>query len=159
VTDFCDGERAAFRATSWSSLRPLVQKYLVFLGMAAEPVRDHLALLLLALLASAPGHGYQLIHELGRRSGGFLKVPEGSIYPALHRLEEARLIRSHTTRTDGRRVRTYEITARGKRELRKQRDRWRRFASAVEGVLREELICRRGETRCAVLPTAVSRHF
>ncbi len=105
--------------------------------MLPGPARDHLALLLLALLASGPGHGYGLIAELGRRSGGFLTLPGGSIYPALHRLEEGGLIRSRSVNAGGRGRRIYEITARGKRELARQRQDWWRFASAVEGVLRE----------------------
>ncbi len=105
--------------------------------MGTARVRDHLALLLLAVLGSGPGHGYGLIADLRRRSGGFLNLPEGSVYPALHRLEEARLVRSRPADTAGRRRRTYEITARGKWELAKQRQDWLRFASAVEGVLRE----------------------
>ncbi len=105
--------------------------------MSAALVRDHLAMLLLALLGSGPGHGYGLIAELRRRSDGFLNLPDGSIYPALHSLEEARLVRSRPADSGGRRRRTYEITARGKRELAKQRQDWWQFAGAVEGVLRE----------------------
>ncbi len=72
--------------------------------MRAALVRDHLALLLLALLGSGPGHGYGLIVELRRRSSGFLNLPEGSIYPALHRLEAARLVRSRPADRGGRRA-------------------------------------------------------
>ncbi len=82
--------------------------------MGAAPVRDHLSLLLLALLGSGPAHGYSLMVELRSRSSGFLNLPEGSIYPALHSLEEARLVRSRQAYSGGRRRRTYEITARGK---------------------------------------------
>ena len=105
--------------------------------MPAELVRDRLALLLLARLASDPSHGYGLIAELRRRSGGFLQLPEGSIYPALHRLEERGLIRSRPVYSRGRGRRIYEIRARGKRELARGRQDWGRFASGVEGVLRE----------------------
>ncbi len=72
-----------------------------------------LGLLLLALLAAGPGHGYGLIAELRGRSGGFLRPPAGSIYPALHQLEESGLIRSRTA-IRGRERRTNEITAGGK---------------------------------------------
>lgn len=105
--------------------------------MSAGLVRDHLGLLLLALLGVGPGHGYGLIAELRRRSNGLRNLPEGSVYPALHSLEEARLVRSRPADNGGRRRRTYQITARGNRELAKQRQAWWHFAGAVDGVLRE----------------------
>ncbi len=82
--------------------------------MPADLVRGRLDLMLLALLASRPGHGYGLIGELRTRSGGFLELPEGSIYPALHRLEQAGLIAGRSGNTQGRQRRVYHITRPGK---------------------------------------------
>ncbi len=125
--------------------------------MSAGLVRDHLGLLLLALLAAGPGHGYGLIAELRGRSGGFLRLPAGSIYPALHQLEESGLIRSRTPAIRGRERRTYEITARGERELAKRRQEWWRLASAVEGVLREDRIRFSASHEAAVAQRSTAR--
>lgn len=103
--------------------------------MPANVVRGRLDLLLLAILSSQPGHGYWLIGELGRRSTGFLTLPERSIYSALHRLEGKGFISGRSANTQGRGRRVYEITQDGKAELRKRQREWRRFVRAVEAVL------------------------
>lgn len=82
--------------------------------MAADLERGRLDLMPLALLASGPGHGYGLIGELRRRSGGFLELPEASLYPALHRLEQAGLIAGRSANTQGRGRRVYRSTPVGK---------------------------------------------
>ncbi len=105
--------------------------------MPADLVRGRLDLMLLAVLASGPGHGYGLIGELRRRSGGFLELPEGSMYPALHRLEQTGLIAGRSANIQGRGRRVYHLTRDGKAELSRQRRDWWRLASAVEGVLRD----------------------
>lgn len=70
-------------------------------------------------------------------SGERLRVEEGSLYPALHRMEEAGLIRgAWTTKDNGRRLRVYDLTARGRRELAKEESRWTAVATAVQRVLR-----------------------
>jgi len=70
--------------------------------MPVDVVRGRLDLLLQALLASGPGHEYGLIGELRGCSGGFLKLSKGSIYPALHHLEQTGLIKSRSANTHGR---------------------------------------------------------
>lgn len=102
--------------------------------MRAEALKGHLDGLILAVLAAAPLHGYAVIEELKRRSGGELELPEGTVYPALHRLEGAGLLSSAWSE-GARRRRVYELTARGRRELGARRTEWRRFAGAVESVL------------------------
>src|SRR5215475_4530915 len=97
-------------------------------------VRGHLDVMLLAILSDAPAHGYAIIEELRRRSGGAFELPEGSIYPALHRLEQEGLLAS-TWSHDGRRRRVYELTRRGRRQLEVRRQAWRRFGEAVDRVL------------------------
>ena len=69
----------------------------------AESLRGHLDLLLLAALRPGPAHGYAIIEELRRRSGGTFDLPEGTIYPALHRLERQGLIESEWSDASGRR--------------------------------------------------------
>lgn len=94
-------------------------------------------MLLLAALASGPAHGYALSAELRRRSDGLFAIVEGSLYPALHRLEAAGLVASSTETIDGRRRRRYELTADGKAALNEEMRSWEMFKACVDGVLRE----------------------
>jgi PadR family transcriptional regulator PadR len=104
--------------------------------MRGEALRGHLDLLLLAAVRARPAHGYVIIENLRLRSGGILNLPEGTVYPALHRLERAGLLKSRWSEASGRRRRTYEVTERGITELRAQEQDWREFSRAVEGVLK-----------------------
>jgi DNA-binding PadR family transcriptional regulator len=99
------------------------------------PVRDHLDGLLLAVLAAGPAHGYAVIEELRRRSGDAFDVPEGTVYPALHRLEHAGLVASRWATAGGRRRRVYRLTRKGRDALTRERLNWAGFAKAVEAVL------------------------
>src|SRR3954452_22652163 len=104
--------------------------------MKAEALRGHLDLLLLSALdESGPQHGYILIGELRERSGGAFDLPEGTVYPALHRLERSGLLTSHWTVAGGGRRRGYELSRKGKRVLADERRAWRDFARGVELVL------------------------
>jgi PadR family transcriptional regulator, regulatory protein PadR len=105
--------------------------------MRADQLRGHVGMLLLAALASGPAHGYALSGELRRRSGGRLAIVEGSLYPALHRLEAAGLVASSTEDIDGRRRRRYELTADGKTALKDEMRSWEMFKACVDDVLRE----------------------
>jgi PadR family transcriptional regulator PadR len=98
-------------------------------------VRGHLELLVLASLSSAPSHGYALIEFLERLSGGAFELAEGSLYPVLHKLEHAGLVRSSWDRESGRRRRIYRITSSGRRELDERSRRWRAIRDAVDAVL------------------------
>jgi PadR family transcriptional regulator, regulatory protein PadR len=99
-----------------------------------EP-RGHLDGMLLAVLADEPAHGYAVAQALKARSTGVFDLPEGTIYPALHRLERAGLLASSWASEAGRRRRVYRLTRRGRREVAAARAQWRRFASAVEAVM------------------------
>ncbi|MGH3144020.1 MAG: PadR family transcriptional regulator, partial [Gaiellales bacterium] len=77
----------------------------------------HVDGLILAVLADGPRHGYAVIEELRRRSDGVLDFPEGTIYPALYKLEAASAVASSWTVADGRRRRVYRLTAAGRRQL------------------------------------------
>ena len=103
--------------------------------MRAETLKGHLDFLLLAILAAEPAHGYRIIDELKRRSGGAFELPEGTVYPALHRLEEGGLVASTWADSSGRRRRVYRLTARGRRRLAGARRDWQSFARAVEAVV------------------------
>lgn len=103
--------------------------------MRAESLKGHLDALILAVLADGPLHGYAIIEKLKRRSEGALELPEGTVYPALHRLEAAGLLCSEWSEGEGRRRRVYELTRGGRRELGERRTEWHAFARAVEAVL------------------------
>jgi PadR family transcriptional regulator PadR len=99
--------------------------------MNGEALKGHLELLLLAVLAEGPAHGYAVIEALRRRSGGLFDLPEGTIYPALHRLEAQGLLSSRWQEAAPRRRRVYELTARGRQALEKRQEEWRSFSEAV----------------------------
>ena len=82
-------------------------------------LKGHLDMIVLAALSAAgPAHGYAVIEEIRRRSGGSFDLPEGTIYPALHRLEQAGLLKSSWMTADsGRRRRVYTLTRTGNRAL------------------------------------------
>jgi PadR family transcriptional regulator len=98
-------------------------------------VKGYLDPMILAVLAGSPLHGYAVIEELKARSGGELDLPEGTVYPALHRLERRGLLRSSWSAGEGRRRRVYRLTAGGRRELESMTREWRAFARVVDGVL------------------------
>ena len=103
--------------------------------MRAETLKGHLDFLLLAIVAAEPAHGYRIIETLKLRSGGAFDLPEGTIYPALHRLEQSGVLTSDWAIEAGRRRRVYRLTGRGRRELAGRRKEWAGFAKAVEAVV------------------------
>lgn len=103
--------------------------------MRNETTRGQLDLLVLSVLASRPLHGYGIVCELRRRSGAELELAEGTLYPALHRLERDGLLASSWSDDAPRRRRVYRLTERGDRALEGRRRQWRRFAAAVERVV------------------------
>ena len=90
---------------------------------------------MLSVLASRPLHGYAVIEELKTRSGDSFDLPEGTIYPVLHRLEKEGLLASAWSEAAGRRRRTYTLTRAGKGALAEQRRAWQDFSDAVGKVL------------------------
>jgi PadR family transcriptional regulator, regulatory protein PadR len=106
--------------------------------MEGEMLKGHLDVIVLAALAAGPAHGYAIMQETRRRSGGALDLPEGTIYPALHRLEQSGLLSSRWTVGDaGRQRRIYSLTRSGRRALADQRALWQRFTDAIGGVFGE----------------------
>ena len=103
--------------------------------MDRERLKGNLDLLLLSVLSSGPTHGYAIISALRDRSGGTFDLPEGTIYPALHRLEQAGLLASSWAQAEGRKRRVYGVTDEGAAALAAQRTEWRRFARGVQAVI------------------------
>ncbi|WP_152360422.1 PadR family transcriptional regulator [Microlunatus speluncae] len=103
--------------------------------MASDRVKGHLDGLLLAVIEHGPLHGYAVIEALQLRSGGTLALPTGTVYPALRRLEESGWISGRWSTVDGRRRRTYRLTAAGRRALGAERAEWSEFSGAIEKVL------------------------
>jgi PadR family transcriptional regulator PadR len=103
-----------------------------------DALQGSLDLLVLKILSRKPRlHGYGIMSAIGERSGDVLRAEEGSLYPALHRLEEAGSIHAAwMTKDNGRRARVYELTVRGRKQLASEEARWTAVTSAVQRVLR-----------------------
>jgi PadR family transcriptional regulator, regulatory protein PadR len=103
--------------------------------MNKERLKGHLDLLLLTVLAAGPAHGYAIITSLRARSDGAFDLPEGTVYPALHRLEAAGLLSSTWATAEGRKRRVYGLTDKGVTALAAERSEWHRFAGGIVAVL------------------------
>ena len=103
-----------------------------------DTLQGSLDLLVLKILSRRPRlHGYAIMTAVQDMSGDVLRAEEGSLYPALHRMEEAGWIRAEwITKETGRRARLYELTAAGKKQLVVEESRWQTVTSAVNRVLR-----------------------
>ena len=96
-----------------------------------------LDLLILETLNLRPLHGWGISKRIQQLSSEVLVIQQGSLYPALYRLQDKGLIRSRWGESEeGRRVRVYRLTQKGKRQLDAEREGWRTMAGAVEAVLR-----------------------
>ena len=104
--------------------------------MRAETLKGHLDMLLLAVVADGgPKHGYALIEQLRQQSGDAFDLPEGTVYPALHRLERAGLLQSSWGDAGGRRRRVYSLTSDGRSALATKKREWHLFSGAVQKVV------------------------
>lgn len=92
--------------------------------------------LILSLLDDQPSHGYEIGKQIAERSGGVLKLNAASLYPILYRFEKKRWIKGAWHVRDGRRRRTYSLTALGTKVLARERSSWRAFVDAIEKVTR-----------------------
>jgi PadR family transcriptional regulator PadR len=102
----------------------------------ADLLQGTLDLLILKTLALGPLHGWGISKRIRQLSSGVLEVGQGSLYPALYRLEDRGWISAKWgTSPEGRRAKFYALTAEGRRQLAAERFQWRRFAGAVERVL------------------------
>jgi PadR family transcriptional regulator PadR len=105
--------------------------------MGRETFSGHLELLLLAAVSVQPLHGYAIIDSVRQKSGGELDYPEGTIYPALHRLESGGLMRSTWQEVEGRSRRVYSLTAAGKKALGGRRRQWEIYTKSVAAILEQ----------------------
>lgn len=104
----------------------------------ADSLQGSLDLLVLKILSRRPRlHGYAIMVAIQGMSGEVLRVEEGSLYPALHRMEEAGWIRAEwIVKETGRRARIYELTAAGRKQLTTEESRWQAVTAAVNRVLK-----------------------
>ena len=108
--------------------------------MKTSPPRDlfpgALEMMVLESLRRQPAHGYALVQHIQQRSNNLLQVEEGSLYPALHRMEQERLIASEWgVSENNRRARFYRLTASGRKQLATEQENWRKITGAVALVL------------------------
>ncbi len=93
-------------------------------------------MLILQVVVPESTYGYRITQEVLERSQGYFQLTEGSLYPALHRLEREGFLKSNWVNADsGRRRKYYRITASGKRALEKKRNEWQEFSVGVNGIL------------------------
>ena len=105
-----------------------------------EMLKGNTETMLLALLEAEPMYGYQIVKEVEQRSSGYFAFKEGTLYPALHRLERANLVQSQWQDTPSNvRRRYYQITARGRQALVDRLTEWQRFSRAMNSVMLPEL--------------------
>src|SRR3954453_16833078 len=104
-----------------------------------DALQGSLDLLVLKILSRRPRlHGYAIMAAIASTSGEVLRAEEGSLYPALYRMEEAGWIRAEWIKKDtGRRARVYELTAAGKKQLGAEESRWQSVSFAINRALRE----------------------
>src|ERR687898_2577382 len=96
-----------------------------------------LDLLILTIVSSAPQHGYAIAQRLQQTSRDVIQVRQGSLYPALHRLENRGLLATQWRQSEtGRDAKYYSLTKKGRAELERERARWRQFTRAINIVLR-----------------------
>lgn len=107
--------------------------------ITGDALRGHLETMALAALEQGEAHGFEVWRRLEEAGRGALRLKEGSLYPALYRLEEAGLVRSAWEDGPGRRRgprrRVYRLTKKGQRRLADGRQEWRQFVSVVGNIL------------------------
>ena len=102
-----------------------------------DALQGTLDLLVLKTLSRGPQHGYAIAAHLQDASGDLLRVEEGSLYPALHRMEQAGWITAEwRTTANNRRARIYRLTRSGEKRLEQEHEKWSRLTKGVDNVLR-----------------------
>ncbi|HIN34491.1 MAG TPA: PadR family transcriptional regulator [Dehalococcoidia bacterium] len=103
-----------------------------------EMLKGNTDTLLLAILEKEAMYGYQIVKEVDERSSGYFAFKEGTLYPALHRLEKAKLIEGRWEDTSNNvRRRYYLITAKGLQALTDRLSEWQRFTIAMDSIMRQ----------------------
>ncbi len=104
----------------------------------SDLVQGTLDLLILRILSTGPRHGWAIAKRIKQVSSDVLQVTQGSLYPALHRLEQQGWLKATWDETDtGRQAKIYSLTAAGRRQLEREMASWDRLSSAIRIVLRE----------------------
>jgi PadR family transcriptional regulator, regulatory protein PadR len=99
--------------------------------------RSDLDAIILGALVDGPLHGYAIVKRLHKHSGGLLKLGEGQLYPALHKLEKCNMVTAHWDQQEGKpSKRVYSLTELGRQELVRQRHAWEKFSRSIESVLK-----------------------
>ncbi|MBI2432597.1 MAG: helix-turn-helix transcriptional regulator [Candidatus Hydrogenedentes bacterium] len=102
-------------------------------------LRGHLDAMVLSVLDQRDAHGFEIMQQIEKQGSGALHMKEGTLYPALYRLEEAGLVKAQweddTSSRRGPRRRIYHITVKGKKELNRQRVTWRQFVDVVGNIV------------------------
>ena len=107
-------------------------------SLGGDALRGHQETLILSALERRPAHGYELLRRLEEAGSGALNLKEGSLYPALYRLEHERLVQASWEENPGRRGprrRLYRLTPKGRRRLSGRRREWKRFVTVVGGLV------------------------
>jgi PadR family transcriptional regulator len=102
----------------------------------SDLLQGTLDMLILKVLAAGPLHGYAIAQQIGAISRALLQVPQGSLYPALHRLENRLLLAATWMRTEaGRDAKVYRLTPKGRRQLQQEVADWQRLSEAIRLIL------------------------
>lgn len=92
-------------------------------------------MLILEVISHAPTYGYEIAQTVTGNSQGYFDLKEGSLYPALHRLEQQKYLISFWQEVEGRRRKYYKLSAAGQKALASKKEAWRAFARGVDGVI------------------------
>ena len=99
--------------------------------------RSDLDAIILGALVDGPLHGYAIVKRLHKHSDGLLKLGEGQLYPALHKLEKSAMVQAHWDQQEGKPSRrVYSLTDAGREELKRQRTAWEKFSKSINAVLK-----------------------
>lgn len=94
-----------------------------------------LEMLILEVISTGPNYGYEIAQQVVNRSGKRFELKEGSLYPALHRMQRQKMLAPEWREADGRRRKYYKLTAIGKKALAKKKTEWAEFSRGIDGVL------------------------
>jgi PadR family transcriptional regulator PadR len=104
----------------------------------SDLLQGTLDMLVLKVVGRSSAHGYAIAREIRRISNDVLHVQQGSLYPALHKLEKKRWLKAEWRATEtGREAKYYSLTAKGRQQLEAERDNWNRLSEAIGLILRE----------------------
>ena len=108
-------------------------------SISGDALRGHLETMILSMLEQGDAHGFEVLRRLDDAGSGLLKLREGSVYPALYRLEQSGLVTAEWEGKEvprrGPRRRVYRLTRKGRRQLAGGRQQWRQFVQVVGAVM------------------------